>query len=101
MTKKNKKRASLLEAEARMESFLKKVGYKGNNVSRVNSIPDYRVHSNTPRTSDIICSNGTKRDTLKYTGDEILGIVTTHKSNLMPIRKDNKEEAKEAAKMRR
>ena len=37
----------------------------------------------------------------KYTGDEIAGIVVTHKSNLMPIRKDNKQAAVDAASMRR
>ena len=38
---------------------------------------------------------------VKYTGNEIAGIVVTHKSNLMPVRKDNKQAAVDAANMRR
>lgn len=51
--------------------------------------------------SNVICSNGVKKETPTYTGNEIAGIVTTHKSNLMPIRKDNKQAAVDAANMRR
>jgi len=54
-----------------------------------------------PKTSDTICSNGSKKETQTYTGNEIAGIVVTHKSNLMPIRKDNKDAAIDAANMRR
>ena len=46
-------------------------------------------------------SNGTKKEAVKYTGNEIAGIVVTHKSNLMPVRKDNKQAAVDAANMRR
>ena len=52
-------------------------------------------------TSDVIPGNGTKKDSITYTGNEIAGIVVTHKSNLMPIRKDNKQAAIDAATMRR
>ena len=98
---KRKKRASLIEAEAQMERLLKRVGYKGTGGKAIHSIPDYRVKSNLPKTSDVVCANGSKGNRPRYTGDEILGIVTTHKSNLMPIRKDNKQAAIDAASMRR
>jgi len=67
---------------------------------------DYRYErtnlSTGPRvTSDAIPGNGSTKEKMKYTGDEIAGIVVTHKSNLMPIRKDNKQAAIDAATMRR
>ena len=99
--KKKTKRASLIEAELAMEKLLKRVGYTGKKSYPVNEIPIYKVESNLPSTSDRICSNGSKKESIKYTGDEIAGIVVTHKSNLMPIRKDNKQAAVDAAQMRR
>jgi hypothetical protein len=52
-------------------------------------------------TSDRIAGNGLAKERSRYTGDEIAGIVVTHKSNLMPVRKDNKQAAIDAASMRR
>lgn len=96
------KRKSLIEAEKRMELFLLKVGYTGKYKGMtVNEIPDYRVKSNLPKTSDLIPGRTPKKAENVYSGDEIMGIVTTHKSNLMPIRKDNKQAAIDAAQMRR
>lgn len=81
------------------EAFLKRMGVTGKKSDYRHDIPDY---STGPRmTSDKIAGNGTKKDSLKYTGDEIAGIVVTHKSNLMPVRKDNKQAAVDAAQMRR
>ena len=96
-----KKRKSLIEAEKRMELFLLKVGYTGKKGIIVNEIPDYRVKSNLPKTSDIIPGMTPKRLENFYSGNEIMGIVVTHKSNLMPIRKDNKQAAIDASQMRR
>ena len=65
----------------------------------VNNIPDYNTG---PRvTSDRVAGHGVAKERVQYTGDEIAGIVVTHKSNLMPIRKDNKQAAIDAATMRR
>lgn len=44
--------------------------------------------------------SGTKKETLKYTGDLIVGIATMHKSNAVPVMKGTKQ-AEEIAKMRR
>jgi hypothetical protein len=43
-----------------------------------------------------------KKETLQYTGErKLIGIATMHKSNAVPIFEDNKEHAKEIARMRR
>ncbi len=97
-----KKRKSLIEAERQMDLLLKKVGYTGKYTGQiVNDIPDYKVSSNLPKTSDIIPGKTPKKAENVYSGNEIMGIVVTHKSNLMPIRKDNKQAAIDASQMRR
>lgn len=96
------KRKSLVEAEKRMEQFLLKVGYTGKYKGKiVNEIPDYKIKSNLPKTSDTIPGKTPKKVENVYSGNEIMGIVVTHKSNLMPIRKDNKQAAIDASQMRR
>lgn len=101
-TKKQKpknKTKRMIEAEAEHERFLARVGFKGNAKDYRYEIPNYNTG---PRvTSDRVAANGTKKDRMQYTGDEILGIATTHKSNMVPIRKDNKQAAVDAAQMRR
>jgi hypothetical protein len=43
-----------------------------------------------------------KKESMKYTGErQLLGIATMHKSNMVPVFADNKEQAKEIAQMRR
>jgi hypothetical protein len=96
------KRKSLIEAEKAMEKLLARVGYKEhNNRERIHNIPDYKIKSNLPPTSDIIPGKTPKKHENVYSGNEIMGIVVTHKSNLMPIRKDNKQAAVDASQMRR
>lgn len=96
------KRKSLIEAERRMEELLIRVGYTGKNKGRsVNEIPNYRVESNLPKTSDTIPGNTPRKFQNTYSGNEIMGISVMHKSNLVPIRRDNKEAAIEVAQMRR
>jgi len=97
---KKNKTAKYAKAVAEHEAWLEKMGVgknKGKKVA-VNSIPDYKTKRVT---SDAIPGNGVSKNSVKYTGTEIAGIVTTHKSNLMPIRKDNKQAAIDAANMRR
>jgi hypothetical protein len=97
-----KKRKSLIEAELAMERLLKRVGYTGKlKHVQINEIPTYKTPTNLPPTSDIIPCKTPKRQEQYYSGTEISGIVTTHKSNLMPVRKDNKQAAVDAAQMRR
>ena len=43
-----------------------------------------------------------KKESMVYSGErKLLGIATMHKSNAVPIFEDNKEHAKEIARMRR
>ena len=53
--------------------------------------PKHRVTASYPSlTTKAIPSNGTKKESPKYTGDYIVGIATMHKSNLVPVgRGDN------------
>lgn len=103
--KKKVKTAGVLAAEKALAETLARVGYKGGSKRKktaVNSLPNLREGlDKQPALSNKVCSSGVAKETTKYTGNEIAGIVTTHKSNLMPIRKDNKNAAKDAASMRR
>lgn len=81
------------------EAYLRSLGVTSKKSDYRYEIPDYKTG---PRvTSDKVAGNGTKKESMRYTGDEIMGIVDTHKSNAMPIRKDNKQAAIDAAQMRR
>lgn len=44
-------------------------------------------------------AKGTKKPEQKYTGDKLVGIATMHKSNMVPVFKQ--EDAEDIAKMRR
>lgn len=114
-TKYNRKKKTgnnkrLQQAQAEHEAWLESMGVgkkqleeklydKYGKRKSVNNIPDYNTG---PRmTSDRVAGHGAAKERLQYTGDEIAGIVVTHKSNLMPVRKDNKQAAIDAATMRR
>lgn len=58
--------------------------------------PDY------PSLSNNIGGSTARKESMKYTGErKLVGIATMHKSNMVPIFEDNKEEAIEIARMRR
>jgi hypothetical protein len=97
-----RKTKAVLEAETAIEKLLIRVGYTGNFKGKsVNEIPVYRIESSLPPTSDRIPAMGSQRGPKTYTGDELMGIAQMHKSNAVPIRKDNKQAAIETAQMRR
>jgi len=74
------------------------VNKKGERIG-IYDIPDYTTG---PRvTSDRVAGNGTAKEQKRYTGTEIVGIATMHKSNAVPIRRDNKQAAIDVASMRR
>jgi len=54
-------------------------------------------------TSDIIPAGSTApKQSMKYSGErKLLGIATMHKSNMVPVFADKKEDAKDIANMRR
>ena len=62
--------------------------------------PYYRETPNYPSMEISGGGNGTKKETMKYTGDLIVGIATMHKSNAVPVMKGTNQ-AEEIAKMRR
>ena len=105
--KKLKRKPGHAAAKSAHDEWLRSMGINPDKKPRkprksVNSLPDLSCDStNKVKTSDKICGNGSIKETPKYTGDEIAGIVVTHKSNLMPVRKDNKQAAIDAAQMRR
>jgi hypothetical protein len=105
--KAQKKSQQQLAAEVEHEAYLKRLGVgrvslpvdkKGRRLG-INPLPDLGVG---PRvTSDRIPNNGNAKKVNTYTGDELLGIATMHKSNAVPVRKDSKESAKDISNMRR
>ena len=99
--KSGKKTAAVLEEERKTALLLKSLGYvKGSGKkSGIADFPDYSTSETVP-TSDLIMRVEGKRKANQYTGNEIAGIGTLHKSNSVPIRKDSND-AKEIARMRR
>lgn len=107
---KKSKSKRLAQAQAEHEAWLESMGVGKKQLQEklydqygkrksVNELPDYNTG---PRmTSDRVAGHGAAKERVQYTGDEIAGIVVTHKSNLMPVRKDNKQAAIDAATMRR
>lgn len=100
------------QAKAEHEKWLTKMGVhpdqlaekkKANKGVSPYSLPDYRSPSgNKIPTSDRICGNGTKKEGMQYSGErQLLGVATMHKSNMVPVFADKKEDAKEIARMRR
>ena len=106
-----KKTAKLLKAEAEHEKFMRKMGVSQEQLEgklydkygkrkSVNERPDYNTG---PRmTSDTIAGHGAAKESMIYSGErKLLGIATMHKSNMVPIFADKKEDAKDIASMRR
>lgn len=91
------KSAALIAEEKKISKLLKRSGYVEKSGYRA-EIPNYTTKRAAP-TSDYV-GNGFKRVEKQYTGNELAGIGTLHKSNMVPIRKDSND-AKEIARMRR
>jgi hypothetical protein len=89
------------------QSWLEKMGIgktkkSTNHKSSKGGIYDIPDYSTGPRlTSDRVAANGVAKQSNTYTGNEIMGIGTMHKSNAVPIRRDSPEAAKDLASMRR
>ena len=90
------------------DDYYKSLGYKGGKSLKgkhgrrigINAVPNYRDDlRDVPKTSDVICSNGSKRESAKYTGTLIKGVATMHKSNAVPI--TSKEDAIQVSEMGR
>ena len=96
--KSRKKTAAVLEEERKTAKLLKSLRYEKGGIWKAD-LPDYTVSETVP-TSDLIMKVEGKRKANQYTGDELAGIGTLHKSNMVPIRKDSND-AQEIARMRR
>ena len=98
--KARKKTAAVLEEEKKMRNLLLKVGYNRRLASEFKQdMPNYKVSEPIAPTSDKV-GNGYAKAAKQYTGDELAGIGTLHKSNMVPVRKDSND-AKDIASMRR
>ena len=103
-----KKTDRQIKAEAEHDKFLRKQGVhpeqlaaKGKRVG-IHNIPDYRSTKETIPLSNKIAGHGPAKESLTYSGERhLLGIATMHKSNMVPIFADRKEDAKDIASMRR
>ena len=108
---KRKKTAKQLKAEAEHEKFMRKMGVSQEQLEgklydkygkrkSVNERPEYNTG---PRmTSDTVAGHGAAKESMIYSGErKLLGIATMHKSNMVPIFADKKEDAKDIAAMRR
>ena len=103
-----KKTAKLLKAEAEHDKFLRKQGLHPEQLAAkkkrqaLNSIPDYKAHKPKIELSNTVAGHGAAREANTYSGErQLLGIATMHKSNMVPIFADRKEDAKDIASMRR
>jgi hypothetical protein len=74
------------------------VGKNGKRVG-IYEIPDY---STGPRVTSDKVGNGAAKPQMVYSGErQLIGVATMHKSNLVPIFADRKEDAVDIAQMRR
>ena len=96
--KSRNKSKSLLNAEAALAKYYSKLGVGKSTANAGLDIPDYRQHTNTIPTAGGMIGNGSKKESNTYTGTEIAGIATMHKSNAVPIRRGTNE-ATEIANM--
>ena len=107
--KKKKPNAKQAKANAEHEKWLRKKGVHPDQLAAkkhagvsVNSIPDYREGARGLPTSDNICGHGPAKESMTYSGErQLLGIATMHKSNMVPVFADKKEDAVDIANMRR
>lgn len=104
-----KKTAKQIAAEVAHEATLKRLGVGrspmptdkyGKRVG-IYEIPDYsKERQGLVPTSNKVAGNGAAKERNVYTGTEIMGIGTMHKSNAVPIRRDSND-AIDIANMRR
>jgi len=104
--KKQAKKPGWREAEAEYEKWLAKHGIDKTQRKKKHS-PETYVPPPRPYvretvhypSRDSFLGNATKAKTSQYTGDYFVGIATMHKSNLVPVGKD--QDARDYATMRR
>jgi len=102
---KAKKKPGWQKAQAEYDTWLKSHGINKNNSKKKEFVsyapapdPHRRQTPHYPSLNSFVGS-ATKKESPKYTGSNLLGIGTLHKSNAVPI--FSKEDAEDQAKMRR
>ena len=109
--KKPTKNKRQLAAQAEHDKWLRKKGVhpkqlaekkaKRGDVTTV-EIPDYASTRPDLPTSDRIAGSAPQKERNVYSGErQLLGVATMHKSNMVPVFADKKEDAKDIANMRR
>ena len=97
-TSKNKRLAA---KQAEDETWLKSMGVGKSTVKHTNEIPDYKTRDTVPL-GNKIAGHGPAKESMVYSGErQLLGIATMHKSNMVPVFADRKEDAKDISSMRR
>ena len=108
---KNKKSKSkrLAKAQSEHEAWLESMGVgktklptnkQGKRVG-INEIPDYKTRD-TVKLSNRVAGHGPAKEGNTYSGERVLlGVATMHKSNMVPVFADRKEDAKDISSMRR
>ena len=98
-----KKKPSVRNARAlaEHEKWLTSMGVGRVKAAHGNEIPDYKSKSKIAL-GNKISGHGPRKESMTYSGERrLLVIATMHKSNLVPIFADKKEDAKDVASMRR
>ena len=100
---KNKKSKSkrLAKAQSEHEAWLESMGVGKSKAQHTNEIPNYKTRE-TAKLSNNIAGHGPAKESMVYSGErQLLGIATMHKSNMVPVFADKKDDAKDIASMRR
>ena len=98
---KQSKSKKLQKAQAEHEQWLVKMAVGKSKAQHTNEIPNYKTRE-TVKLGNNIAGHGPAKESMVYSGErQLLGIATMHKSNMVPIFADKKEDAKDIASMRR
>jgi hypothetical protein len=98
---KQSKSKKLQKAQAEHEKWLAKIGVGKTKAQHTNEIPDYKTSDTVPLGNNI-AGHGPAKESMVYSGErQLLGIATMHKSNMVPVFADRKEDAKDISSMRR
>jgi len=98
---KKSKNKRLQKAQAEHEQWLASMGVGKSKAQHTNEIPDYKTRDTAPLSNNI-AGHGPAKESMVYSGERrLLGIATMHKSNMVPVFADKKQDAKDIAAMRR
>jgi hypothetical protein len=101
LKQKQSKSKKLQKAQAEHEQWLVKMGVGKSKAQHTNEIPNYKTSDTVPLGNNI-AGHGPQKESMVYSGErQLLGIATMHKSNMVPVFADRKEDAKDISSMRR